>query len=57
MKRILFAAALIAATAPSLATDVGVSISIGQPGFYGRIDVGDYPQRGSSTGSQKWSSG
>ena len=25
------------------ATDVGVSVSIGQPGFYGRIDIGDYP--------------
>lgn len=26
-----------------MAADVGVSISIGQPGFYGRIDIGDYP--------------
>lgn len=25
------------------AADVGVSVSIGQPGFYGRIDIGDYP--------------
>lgn len=44
MKRFLFAAVLAAATVPALATDVGVSISIGQPGFYGRIDIGDYPQ-------------
>ncbi len=44
MKRLLFAAALAAATAPTLAADVGVSISIGQPGFYGRIDIGDYPR-------------
>ncbi|WP_370868098.1 hypothetical protein [Methylotenera sp.] len=22
---------------------MGVSVSIGQPGFYGRIDIGDYP--------------
>ena len=43
MKRLLFAAALMAATAPALATDVGVSVSIGQPGFYGRIDIGGYP--------------
>jgi len=45
MKRFLFAAALAAATstAPALATDVGVSISIGQPGFYGQIDIGGYP--------------
>lgn len=26
-----------------MAADVGVSISIGQPGFYGRIDIGNYP--------------
>jgi len=48
MKRFLIAAAVVATTvslaAPALATDVGVSISIGQPGFYGRIDIGDYPQ-------------
>ena len=29
--------------APVFATDVGVSINIGQPGFYGRIDIGGYP--------------
>lgn len=29
---------------PAAATaDVGLSVSIGQPGFYGRIDIGDYP--------------
>ncbi len=44
MKRLLFAAALAAVTAPALATDVGVSISVGQPGFYGRIDLGNAPQ-------------
>ena len=44
MKRLLFAAALAAATVPALATDVGVSVSIGQPGFYGRLDIGGYPQ-------------
>ncbi|WP_310385566.1 hypothetical protein [Roseateles sp.] len=26
------------------ATDVGVSISVGQPGFYGQIDIGRMPQ-------------
>jgi hypothetical protein len=26
------------------AADVGVSVSIGQPGFYGRIDIGGYPE-------------
>ncbi|OZA13983.1 MAG: hypothetical protein B7X94_01610 [Hydrogenophilales bacterium 17-62-8] len=44
MKRYLFAAALACATVPALAADVGVSISIGQPGFYGQIDIGGYPQ-------------
>jgi len=46
MKRFLIAAAVAAAaafTTPALAADVGVSVSIGQPGFYGRIDIGDYP--------------
>ncbi|HEU4622957.1 MAG TPA: hypothetical protein VFS42_12110 [Burkholderiaceae bacterium] len=36
------ATALVAA--PVFATDVGVSVSVGQPGFYGRIDIGNYPQ-------------
>ena len=46
MKRFLIAAAIAAATVatPALAADVGVSVSIGQPGFYGRIDIGDFPQ-------------
>jgi len=29
---------------PLLAADVGVSVSVGQPGFYGRIDIGDFPR-------------
>jgi hypothetical protein len=44
MRRILLTVALIAATSPLLAADVAVSVSIGEPGFYGRIDIGDYPQ-------------
>lgn len=46
MKGFLIAAAIAAATVstPALAADVGVSISIGQPGFYGQIDIGDFPQ-------------
>lgn len=43
MKRLLFAAVFAAASAQVLAADVGVSLSIGQPGFYGRLDVGDFP--------------
>ena len=34
-----------AACAPALATtSVGVSVSVVQPGVYGRIDIGTYPQ-------------
>lgn len=46
MKRFLIVAAMAAATVatPALAADVGLSISVGQPGFYGQLDIGDYPQ-------------
>ena len=41
----LVAAASTAFTsAPAVAADVGVSVSVGQPGFYGRIDIGNFPQ-------------
>ena len=33
-----------AAAAPAQAADVGVSIGISQPGVYGRIDIGRFPQ-------------
>jgi hypothetical protein len=36
----IFATAAISASA----ADVGVSVSIGQPGYYGRIDIGNFPQ-------------
>jgi hypothetical protein len=44
MKRFLFAMALATATVSAFAADVGVSVSVGQPGFYGRIDIGNAPQ-------------
>lgn len=45
LKRFLSAALLaVATTAPAYAGDVGVSISVGQPGFYGHIDIGNFPQ-------------
>lgn len=44
MKRALFAAAIAAISAPAFAADVGVSISVGQPGFYGQINLGSVPQ-------------
>ena len=36
--------AAVAITTSAVAADVGVSISIGQPGFYGQLDIGDFPQ-------------
>lgn len=46
MKRFLITVAVAAATValPALGADVGVSVSIGEPGFYGRLDIGGYPQ-------------
>lgn len=47
MKRFVTAAALAAlasAATPAFATDVGVSVSVSQPGVYGRIDIGRFPQ-------------
>jgi hypothetical protein len=44
MKRFLCAMTVASAAVPALATDVGVSVSVGQPGFYGRIDIGSFPQ-------------
>ena len=40
MLRLLFATVLTVAAAPVFAADVGLSISVGEPGFYGRIDIG-----------------
>src|SRR3982751_4032031 len=42
MKTFLFVALL--ACAPAMAADVSVSVSIGDPHFFGRIDIGDFPQ-------------
>ncbi|MDC8758181.1 hypothetical protein [Janthinobacterium fluminis] len=42
MKTLLLAASLLATVSSAMATDVGVSISVGQPGFYGRLDVGQF---------------
>ncbi len=44
MKRIIIATALAALAGSAMAVDVGVSVTIGQPGFYGRIDLGNAPQ-------------
>lgn len=42
MKHFLLAILLGTASVAVLADDVGVSVSVGQPGFYGRIDIGGY---------------
>jgi len=44
MNRLLFAVVLTALATPALAADVGVSVSIGQPGYYGRLDIDGYSQ-------------
>lgn len=44
MKRFLLSAVVSLLAIPAMAADVGVSISVGQPGFYGRIDIGDFPK-------------
>lgn len=45
MKQLLIAAAVVAATITTAhAADVGVSVTVGQPGFYGKIDIGNFPQ-------------
>lgn len=47
MKLFISAAVAIAALGlgpAARATDVGVSIAISQPGVYGRIDIGSFPQ-------------
>jgi len=44
MKTIILAAGLLVMSASALAADVGVSISVNQPGLYGRIDIGDAPR-------------
>jgi hypothetical protein len=44
MKRALFAILLTTAASAAMAANVGVSISVGQPGFYGQIDIGNAPR-------------
>ncbi|MBN8504351.1 MAG: hypothetical protein J0L58_07730 [Burkholderiales bacterium] len=46
MKPVLLATLLMQAAMPAQAVDVdvGVSIGISQPGVYGRIDIGRFPQ-------------
>ena len=43
MKHLLFAALFAAIAAPATA-EFGASITVGHPGFYGRIEIGGFPQ-------------
>ena len=45
MKYFLIAgiAIFVVAATPVIAADGVVSVRVGQPGFYGRLDIGDYP--------------
>jgi hypothetical protein len=44
VKRSLLLLIAALAAAPALATDVSASIGIAQPGFYGQINIGDFPR-------------
>jgi len=44
MKSFLFTIMIVLFAVSAQAADVGVSVSVAQPGFYGRIDVGSFPQ-------------
>jgi hypothetical protein len=44
MKGFLIVVAIAAITMTNANADVGFSVNIGQPGFYGRIDTNGYPQ-------------
>jgi len=43
LKSLLAAVVLLTAAVPAMGANVGVSINIGQPDFYGRLDINDYP--------------
>jgi hypothetical protein len=43
MKRTAFSLTLIAIAIPAWAADVGVSVTVNQPGIFGRIDIGNLP--------------
>jgi hypothetical protein len=43
MRKIYLGLALVASATSAMAADVGVSVSVNQPGVYGRIDIGQAP--------------
>lgn len=44
LKRLLLVWSIAMASAPVLAADIGVSIGVNQPGLYGRVDIGNFPE-------------
>jgi hypothetical protein len=44
VKRLLFAVISTIVATPAFAADVSASIGISQPGFYGQINIGDFPR-------------
>ena len=44
MKHLLFAVIAAVVAVPAVAADVSASIGISQPGFYGQINIGDFPR-------------
>ena len=44
MKRFLLLAAVAAVAIPAFVAEAGVSVQMGQPGFYGTIDIGGFAQ-------------
>jgi len=44
MRELMFAAVMAAITGSAFAANVGVSVTVGEPGYYGRIDIGNFPQ-------------
>ena len=45
MNKLILGAALIATSAPVMAGDVGVSITLNQPGLFGQINIGEVAQQ------------
>ena len=43
MKRFLLIPLVSLFLTTAYAADTGITISLGQPGFYGQVDLGDYP--------------
>jgi len=44
VKRLLFAVIAAVVVAPAFAGDVSASIGFSQPGFYGQINIGEFPR-------------